>query len=61
MNANIVLFVLYNTRDSVKVRQDMLENGFNEDVGYLYQVQTDLEAVEQLRKELAEYKNQEKT
>lgn len=38
----------------------MQENVFNENVDYLYQVQTDLEAVEQLRKELAEYKNQEK-
>lgn len=38
----------------------MQNNAFYEDVGYLYQVQTDLEAVEQLKKELAEYKNQEK-
>jgi len=38
----------------------MQENVFNENVDYLYQVQTDLEAVEQLKKELAEYKNQEK-
>lgn len=38
----------------------MLENVFNENVDYLYQVQTDLEAVEQLKKELTEYKNQEK-
>jgi len=38
----------------------MQSNVFNENVDYLYQVQTDLEAVEQLKKELAEYKNQEK-
>lgn len=38
----------------------MQNNVFNENVDYLYQVQTDLEAVEQLKKELAEYKNQEK-
>lgn len=38
----------------------MQENVFNENVDYLYQVQTDLEAVEQLKKELVEYKNQEK-
>ncbi len=38
----------------------MQTNVFNENVDYLYQVQTDLEAVEQLKKELAEYKNQEK-
>lgn len=39
----------------------MQPNVFNEDVGYLYQVQTDLEAVEQLKAELAEYRGQEKT
>lgn len=38
----------------------MQSNVFNENVDYLYQVQTDLEAVEQLKKELAEYRNQEK-
>lgn len=38
----------------------MQDNVFNENVNYLYQVQTDLEAVEQLKKELAEYNNQEK-
>lgn len=38
----------------------MQDNVFNEDVNYLYQVQTDLEAVEQLKKELIEYNNQEK-
>ena len=38
----------------------MQNSVFNEKVDYLYQVQTDLEAVEQLKKELAEYKNQEK-
>lgn len=38
----------------------MQDNVFNENVDYLYQVQTDLETVEQLKKELAEYKNQEK-
>lgn len=38
----------------------MQGNVFNENVDYLYQVQTDLEAVEQLKNELAEYKNQEK-
>lgn len=38
----------------------MQDSVFNENVDYLYQVQTDLEAVEQLRQELAEYKNQEK-
>ncbi|MCM1181139.1 MAG: hypothetical protein NC347_12835 [Clostridium sp.] len=38
----------------------MQDNVFNEDVNYLYQVQTDLEAVDQLRKELTEYNNQEK-
>lgn len=38
----------------------MQNSVFNENVDYLYQVQTDLEAVEQLKKELAEYKNQEK-
>lgn len=39
----------------------MQGNVFNENVEYLYQVQTDLEAVESLKKELAEYRNQEKT
>lgn len=38
----------------------MQNSVFNENVDYLYQVQTDLEAVEQLKKELMEYKNQEK-
>lgn len=38
----------------------MQGNVFNENVDYLYQVQTDLEVVEQLKKELAEYRNQEK-
>lgn len=38
----------------------MQDSVFNENVDYLYQVQTDVEAVEQLKKELAEYKNQEK-
>lgn len=38
----------------------MQGNVFNENVDYLYQVQTDLEAVEQLKKELTEYKNQER-
>lgn len=38
----------------------MQSSVFNENVDYLYQVQTDLEAVEQLKKELVEYKNQEK-
>ncbi|MGN0495430.1 MAG: hypothetical protein ACI4GW_04325 [Lachnospiraceae bacterium] len=38
----------------------MQANVFNENVDYLYQVQTDLEAVEQLKNELAEYRNQEK-
>ncbi|MBR1865371.1 MAG: hypothetical protein IJ801_02570 [Lachnospiraceae bacterium] len=38
----------------------MQENVFNENVDYLYQVQTDLEAVEQLKQELIEYRNQEK-
>lgn len=38
----------------------MQDSVFNENVDYLYQVQTDLEAVEQLELELAEYKNQEK-
>ncbi len=38
----------------------MQDSVFNENVDYLYQVQTDLEAVEQLKKELTEYKNQEK-
>lgn len=38
----------------------MQSNVFSENVDYLYQVQTDLEAVEQLKKELAEYRNQEK-
>lgn len=38
----------------------MQDSVFNENVDYLYQVQTDLEAVEQLKKELAEYRNQEK-
>ncbi|MCM1158352.1 MAG: hypothetical protein NC300_06145 [Bacteroidales bacterium] len=38
----------------------MQNNVFNEDVGYLYQVQTDLEAVEQMKSELAQYRNQEK-
>ncbi len=38
----------------------MQDSVFNENVDYLYQVQTDLEAVEQLKRELAEYKNQEK-
>ena len=49
-----------NTRVGTKERQFMQSNVFNENVDYLYQVQTDLEAVEQLKKELAEYKNQEK-
>jgi hypothetical protein len=39
----------------------MQNSVFNENVDYLYQVQTDLEAVEQLKKELAEYNNQEKS
>lgn len=38
----------------------MQDSVFNENVDYLYQVQTDLEAVEQLKQELAEYRNQEK-
>lgn len=38
----------------------MQDNVFNENVDYLYQVQTDLEAVEQLKQEMGEYKNQEK-
>lgn len=38
----------------------MQDNVFNENVDYLYQVQADLEAVEQLKKELTEYKNQER-
>lgn len=38
----------------------MQDNVFNENVDYLYQVQTDLEAVEQLKNELAEYYNQER-
>lgn len=38
----------------------MQGNVFNENVDYLYQVRTDLEVVEQLKKEYAEYKNQEK-
>lgn len=38
----------------------MQGNVFNENADYLYQVQTDLEAVEQLKQELTEYKNQEK-
>ena len=49
-----------NTIDGTKERQYMQSNVFYENVDYLYQVQTDLEAVEQLKKELAEYKNQEK-
>lgn len=39
----------------------MNENVFNENVDYLYQVQTDLEAVEELKKELIEANNQEKS
>ena len=38
----------------------MRSNVFDENVDYLYQVQTDLEAVEQLKSELAEYRIQEK-
>lgn len=38
----------------------MQANVFNENVDYLYQVQTDLEAVEQLKNELAEYRSQER-
>lgn len=38
----------------------MQANVFNENVDYLYQVQTDLEAVEQLKEELSEYQSQEK-
>lgn len=38
----------------------MQANVFNENVDYLYQVQTDLEAVEQLKDELSEYRGQEK-
>ncbi len=38
----------------------MQESVFDENVDYLYQVQTDLEAVEQLKKEMAEYRIQEK-
>ncbi|MBR1598351.1 MAG: hypothetical protein IJ661_05455 [Lachnospiraceae bacterium] len=38
----------------------MQESVFDENVDYLYQVQTDLEAVEQLKKEMNEYKIQEK-
>ena len=37
----------------------MQESVFDENVDYLYQVQTDLEAVEQLKKEMAEYRIQE--
>lgn len=45
----------------IRKRGSVMQNSvFNENVDYLYQVQTDLEAVEQLKKELAEYKNQEK-
>lgn len=39
----------------------MQGNVFNENVDYLYQVQTDLEAVDQLKRELAEYNNQERS
>ncbi len=38
----------------------MQESVFDENVDYLYQVQTDLEAVEQLKKEMAECRIQEK-
>ncbi len=38
----------------------MQESVFDENVDYLYQVQTDLEAVEQLKKEMNEYRIQEK-
>ena len=38
----------------------MQDSVFDENVDYLYQVQTDLEAVEQLKKEMNEYKIQEK-
>lgn len=38
----------------------MQDNVFSENVDYLYQVQTDLEAVESLKRELAEYRNQER-
>jgi hypothetical protein len=37
------------------------DNVFYENVDYLYQVRTDLEAVEQLKKEMAEYRLQEKS
>lgn len=40
--------------------KELQDSVFNENVDYLYQVQTDLEAVEQLKQEMAEYKNQEK-
>lgn len=52
--------VVGDTIDGTKERLYMQNNVFYENVDYLYQVQTDLEAVEQLKKELAEYKNQEK-
>lgn len=39
----------------------MQGNVFNENVDYLYQVQTDLEAVDQLKRELAEYNNQDRS
>lgn len=39
----------------------MHNNVFYENVDYLYQVRTDLEAVEQLKKEMAEYRLQEKS
>lgn len=38
----------------------MQSSVFNENVDYLYQVQTDLEVVEQMKDELTQYKNQEK-
>lgn len=38
----------------------MQESVFDENVDYLYQVQTDLEAVEQLKREMSEYRIQEK-
>lgn len=39
----------------------MQDSVFYENVDYLYQVRTDLEAVEQLKKEMAEYRLQEKS
>ena len=57
----MLYFGICSTQEVVRKRGNAMQGSvFNENVDYLYQVKTDLEAVEQLKKELAEYRNQEK-